>query len=128
MAIRELDRRERETPMGDCQECYAEVPRRDLIDGLCEECDDIKRPRCDWCGEPATSVVDLYVDGLHIERIAVCSEVCARGSDDHRHPVLIDTVVDAADLQRVIASGPCWCDMRKTTVLQWCPRHGTKKE
>jgi hypothetical protein len=130
LLMREWDRqdRERERSMRFCQECLDDCHEDDLIDGLCEDCDDRMRPRCDWCGELAASVVDVYVDAQHIERIAVCSEACAIGSKDESHPPLIDTVVDAADLQRVISASPCWCEMRKTTVLQWCPKHGTKKE
>ena len=130
LLMREWDRQDREGERDKrtCQECLDDCHKDDWKDELCPDCHDRMRPRCDYCGEPATSVVDVYLDAQHIERIAVCSEACACGSVDTEHPPLIDTVVDAADLQRVIAAGPCWCAMRKTTVLQWCPRHGTKKE
>jgi len=125
IACRQLEREE--VPMADCKECYAEVGRDDLIDGLCTDCDNRMRPRCDWCGELATSIVDVYIDGQHIERIPVCSEACAIGSKGEAHPPLIDTVVAVDDLQRVIFAAPCWCGMRATTVCNWCPQHGTKK-
>lgn len=126
IACRQMEREE--VPMADCPGCGAEVGRDDLTDGLCEDCDDIKRPRCDWCGELATSIVDVYVDNEHVERIPVCSEACACGSVDTEHPPLIDTVVATEDLQRVIAAAPCWCGMRETTTCNYCPKHGTKKE
>ena len=124
LAIRDLDDAERGCRT--CRECDSLYPDEDGRASLCPDCDARMRPLC-ACGQPGACVVDIYVDTLLIERSPVCSEACALGEVDEAHPSLIDTVVDAASLSAVIAVAPCWCKMRETTVVDWCPKCGVSE-
>jgi hypothetical protein len=79
-------------------------------------------PRCACgCGELAEMVADIHADGCHLQRSPWADLAHAMGAVDDNHPVMIDELAPVAVL---LAARTCWCGLRETTVVDWCPRCG----
>jgi hypothetical protein len=122
LAIRDLDDDERGCRT--CRECDSLYPNDEGRSGLCHGCADRLRPLCACgCGNEATIVADVYCDGEHDCRAPWYSIDDALGATDSNHPVEVRPLDPLAD---IIAAGPCWCHMRESTVVDWCPSHGQR--
>ena len=102
LAMRDLDDAERGTRT--CPACGDLYGNEEGRDGVCHGCADRLHPRCACgCGEDATLVADVYVDGEHDCRAPWYSIEHAVGATDSNHPV------DVCELGVRLLPGP-WAE------------------